>query len=213
MTIYAFDFDGTLTTRDTLIEFIRYAKGDARTFLGFALHAPILVLMKLHLYPNWKAKQRIFAWFFKGMTIERFDQTCQSFAKERQDLLRKDGQDILSQATKQGKVLIVSASIDNWVRPFFAKYTQNIDISCTRIDVRDGKLTGKFLTKNCYGTEKVKRLKHHYPFRESYRLVAMGDSKGDHALIEEADTAYFRQHNGSLKRIKGEADNAVEPYL
>ena len=25
--IYAFDFDGTLTTRDTLIAFIRYAKG------------------------------------------------------------------------------------------------------------------------------------------------------------------------------------------
>ncbi len=213
MTIYAFDFDGTLTTRDTLIEFIRYAKGDVRTFLGFALHAPILVLMKLHLYPNWKAKQRIFAWFFKGMTIESFDQTCQSFAKDRRDLLRKDGQDIVSQATKQGKVLIVSASIDNWVRPFFAKYAQSIDISCTRIDVRDGKLTGKFLTKNCYGAEKVKRLKHRYPFRESYRLVAMGDSKGDSALIAEADTAYFRQHSGTLKRIKGEADATVEPYL
>lgn len=34
MTIYAFDFDGTLTTRDTLIEFIRYAKGNASTFWG-----------------------------------------------------------------------------------------------------------------------------------------------------------------------------------
>lgn len=213
MTVYAFDFDGTLTTRDTLIEFIRYAKGNACTFLGFALHAPILVLMKLHLYPNWKAKQRIFTWFFKGMTIERFDQTCQSFAKERQDLLRKDGQDIIRRATEHGKVFIVSASIDNWVRPFFANYTQNIDISCTRIDVRDGKLTGKFLTKNCYGTEKVKRLKHHYPFRESYRLVAMGDSKGDGALIEEADTAYFRQRNGSLKRLKGEKDDVVEHLI
>lgn len=213
MTIYAFDFDGTLTTKDTLIEFIRYAKGNWRTLLGFTFHAPLLVLMKLHLYPNWKAKQRIFAWFFKGMTIEAFDRLCQDFATARHNLLRQDGQDIIRQAAAHGKVVIISASIDRWVRPFFAKYAENIEISCTRIDVRDGKVTGKFLTKNCYGKEKVKRLSHLYPFRESYRLVAMGDSKGDRYLIEAADTAYYRQHNGTLKRIKGESDTSIEPFL
>ena len=58
MRIYAFDFDGTLTTKDTLIEFIRFSKGRVRLFLGFLLFSPLLILMKLHLYPNWKAKQR-----------------------------------------------------------------------------------------------------------------------------------------------------------
>ena len=42
--IYAFDFDGTLTTRDTLIAFIRYAKGTRAFVLGFLLHAHLLVL-------------------------------------------------------------------------------------------------------------------------------------------------------------------------
>ena len=50
MKIYAFDFDGTLTTRDTLIAFIRYACGTSRFLLGFLLHAPLLGLMKLRLY-------------------------------------------------------------------------------------------------------------------------------------------------------------------
>ena len=68
MRIYAFDFDGTLTTKDTLIEFIRFSKGIVRLFLGFLLFSPLLILMKLHLYPNWKAKQRVFSWFFKGMS-------------------------------------------------------------------------------------------------------------------------------------------------
>lgn len=61
--LYAFDFDGTLTTADTLLAFIRYACGTWRFVWGFLVHSPLLVLMKLKLYPNYRAKQRIFAWF------------------------------------------------------------------------------------------------------------------------------------------------------
>lgn len=59
--IYCFDFDRTLTTSDTLLEFIRYAKGTGRFLMVFLMYSPLLVLMKLHLFPNWKAKQLIFA--------------------------------------------------------------------------------------------------------------------------------------------------------
>ncbi len=59
--LYAFDFDGTLTTADTLLVFIRYACGTWRFVWGFLVHSPLLVLMKLKLYPNYRAKQRIFA--------------------------------------------------------------------------------------------------------------------------------------------------------
>lgn len=68
--IYCFDFDGTLTTSDTLLEFIKYAKGRGRFLMVFLMYSPLLVMMKLHLYPNWKAKQRIFAHLFAGMRIE-----------------------------------------------------------------------------------------------------------------------------------------------
>ena len=47
--VYAFDFDGTLTTKDTLLAFIRYAKGTGKTILGALLFSPILILMRLHL--------------------------------------------------------------------------------------------------------------------------------------------------------------------
>ena len=87
-TVYLFDFDGTITTKDTLIEVIRYAVGTPRLLLGFLLFSPVLVLMKLHLYPNWKAKQRVFSYFFKGKTIEEFNQLCHDFASESRQLLR-----------------------------------------------------------------------------------------------------------------------------
>ena len=91
--VYAFDFDGTLTTKDTLLEFIRYAKGSSSFWLGFLFHIHLLILMKLGFYPNWKAKQKVFAHFFKGMTIEDFDAICQDFAASSKHLLRLKGID------------------------------------------------------------------------------------------------------------------------
>ena len=118
--LYCFDFDGTLTTSDTLLEFIKYAKGRGRFLMVFLMYSPLLVLMKLHLYPNWKAKQQIFAHLFAGMRIEKFDALCRGFAEENQHLLRPKGITLVHEALVAGaQVFIVSASIDNWVRPFF----------------------------------------------------------------------------------------------
>ena len=187
--IVAFDFDGTLTTKDTLLAFIRYAKGATRFWLGFLRYAPQLVLMKLGLYPNWKAKQKVFAHFFKGMTIEAFDDLCQRFAHDNLHLLRSQGIKTLMQAQDDGaEVVIVSASIDNWVQPFFADVT----VLGTQIEVENGLLTGRFLTNNCYGQEKVNRILARYPNREDYHLTAYGDSRGDKELLAFADEPHYK---------------------
>ena len=186
--LFAFDFDGTLTTRDTLIAFIRYACGTPRFLLGFLLHAPLLVLMKLRLYSNGKAKQRLFSWFFRGMPIETFDALCQSFASTHRHLLRPETVRLLQQALSEGsEVLVVSASINNWVQPFFPSVT----VLGTQIEVIDGRLTGRFLTPNCYGQEKVRRILALHPVRSSYRLTAYGDSRGDRELLAFADEAHL----------------------
>lgn len=193
--IAAFDFDGTLTTRDTLIAFIRYACGTPRFLLGFLLHAPLLVLMKLRLYSNGKTKQRLFTWFFQGMSIETFDALCQSFALSHRHLLRPDTVRLLQQALSEGaEVLVVSASIDNWVQPFFSTFhlpPSTFHVLCTQIEVIDGRLTGRFLTPNCYGQEKVRRILALHPDRSAYRLTAYGDSRGDRELLAFADEAHL----------------------
>ena len=187
--IYAFDFDGTLTTKDTLLEFIRFAKGTLAFGLGFMRYAHLLVLMKLGLYPNWKAKQKVFAYFFGGMTIEDFDAICQEFAASSRHLLRPKGIEAINQALSEGsEVLIVSASIDNWVQPFFAQ----VKVLGTQIEVKNGKLTGRFLSKNCYGQEKVNRILALYPNRQDYHLTAFGDSNGDKELLAWADESHYK---------------------
>ena len=187
--VYAFDFDGTLTTKDTLLEFILYAKGSSGFWLGFLRYAHLLVLMKLGFYPNWKAKQKVFAHFFKGMTIAEFDAICQDFAASSQNLLRPKGIEAVNKAISEGsKVLIISASIDNWVQPFF----KHVKVLGTKIEVENGVLTGRFQTKNCYGEEKVNRLKAIYPNRQDYHLTAFGDSRGDKELLAFADESHYK---------------------
>lgn len=192
--IYAFDFDGTLTTKDTLLEFIRFAKGTRQMSLGFLLFSPLLILMKLNLYPNWKAKQKLFSYFFKGMKITDFNALCTSFAQENKHLLRPTGKEKLRKvmAEEKATVLIISASIDNWVRPFFDETYEKIQILGTQIEVKENCLTGRFTTKNCYGKEKVNRLTALYPHREAYELIAFGDSKGDKELLAYADKAFYK---------------------
>lgn len=194
--IYCFDFDGTLTTSDTLLEFIKYAKGTSRFLMVFLKYSPLLVLMKLHLYPNWKAKQQIFAHLFAGMRIEKFDALCRGFAEESQHLLRPKGITLMHEALVAGaQVFIVSASIDNWVRPFFdIRNLKGVQVLGTQIEVEDGKLTGNFKSNNCYGKEKVHRIAEALkPFeRSEYEIEAFGDSRGDKEMLAFADKGHFK---------------------
>ena len=194
--IYCFDFDGTLTTSDTLLEFIKYAKGRGRFLMVFLMYSPLLVLMKLHLYPNWKAKQQIFAHLFAGMRIEKFDALCRGFAEENQHLLRPKGIILMHEALVAGaQVFIVSASIDNWVRPFFdIRNLKGVQVLGTQIEVEDGKLTGRFKSNNCYGKEKVHRIAEALKSfeRSEYEIEAFGDSRGDKEMLAFADKGHFK---------------------
>ena len=194
--IYCFDFDGTLTTSDTLLEFIKYAKGRGRFLMVFLMYSPLLVMMKLHLYPNWKAKQQIFAHLFAGMRIEKFDALCRGFAEESQHLLRPKGITLMHEALVAGaQVFIVSASIDNWVRPFFdIRNLKGVQVLGTQIEVEDGKLTGNFKSNNCYGKEKVHRIAEVLKSfeRSEYEIEAFGDSRGDKEMLAFADKGHFK---------------------
>jgi len=201
--ISAFDFDGTLTTRDTLLLFIRHARSRWALLGGLLLFSPLLVLMKLHLADNGRTKERLFAHYFRGMLERDFDALCQSFARSHTHILRTAGLRAIQQALDRGeRVVILSASIDRWVeaclRQFLVSSSQ-FQVLGTEIEVADGRLTGRFATPNCYGSEKVRRLKEYLkevsprgdvegaPF-----IIAYGDSRGDKELLDYADESHYK---------------------
>ena len=188
-TIAAFDFDGTLTVKDSFPAFIRFATGTPRFLAGFLLYSPVLALMKMGLYSGSKAKEQVFAHFFKGWEYKRFQALGKAFAAEVETMRNEPIINRLKEHIANGDtVYVISASIRQWVEPWCLQQGVNAVLT-TEVEVdADGRLTGRFKTRNCNGDEKVKRLLQAEPDRADYRLVAYGDSKGDRSLLAFADT-------------------------
>ena len=188
--IAAFDFDGTLTTKDSLLAFLLFTQGKARTYLGLLYLSPCILMMLLHLIDNNRCKEILLSHFFKGMPYERFKELGQQFAKfnAQSSIFNEETLVTLRQHLADGhKVYIISASVEEWVRPI-AQRLGVTNVLCTHLAVGpDGLLTGKYDGKNCHGQEKVNRLLAVEPQRDEYYLYAYGDSSGDKQLFALAD--------------------------
>ena len=72
MKIAFFDFDGTITKKDSTIKFIRYLVGDIKFFIGTIFLLPFIILYMLKIISNNHIKQIIITYYFKGKDIEDF---------------------------------------------------------------------------------------------------------------------------------------------
>jgi len=192
--IAAFDFDGTITTKDTLFDFIIFYAGKLQFILGLVILSPILILYKIGIIKNSRAKEIMFSYFFKGKSINDFDKKCQLYADKINNILNNTTiSEIETHTQATHVIIIVSASISNWIKPW--AYKNGISkVIGTEIEIKNGIITGRFASPNCYGPEKVNRLKKEYPNRKEYILYAYGDSRGDRELLEYADHASFMKN-------------------
>lgn len=204
MKVHVFDFDGTLTHRDTLLAFICHARGRLALLWGLLCYSPLLLAMKLGLADNGHTKERLFGHFFRG-TLERdFDALCQDFARCHADIMRTDGMNSIRHALDSGdQVVVVSASIDRWVQPLLSRFVADdfrFKVIGTQVEVSDGHLTGRFSTPNCYGSEKVRRLEKWLAEDgilkdeggKKPNVIAYGDSRGDKEMFAYADERYYK---------------------
>ena len=87
------------------------------------------------------------------------------------------------------KVVVVSASVDEWVRPWCEAHGVD-DVIATRMVGEQGRYTGRFDGPNCNGREKVNRIAAPYS-PEEYHIVAYGNSSGDYPMFRYAHEAYL----------------------
>ncbi|MEM7109259.1 MAG: HAD family hydrolase [Bacteroidota bacterium] len=190
-----FDFDGTLTTRDSFIEFVKYYHGSAKLILAIVLHLPILVLFKLGIIPNWKAKETLLSYLFGGHDERKFNEKASEFATRKiPGMLNSETVELMSNHLSQNDdVYIVSASFENWLRPWAAKH--GAEVIASRLEKKDNILTGKILGANCYGPEKVSRIKEKIDLTIYSKIYAYGDSRGDKEMLEMADHGHYLGKN------------------
>ena len=187
-----FDFDGTITTKDSLLEFIKYSKGNLYFYLGFFLNTPFLVAYRLKIISNQSAKERILRFFFGGMSMEAFQATCDRFAAQiLPRLIRpKASLEIRKLLSMDFAVVIVSASPEDWIKEW--AQANDVQLIATRLVVNKGRLTGRILGKNCHGKEKVNRIRERIDLSEADSVLAYGDTPGDKPMLGLARHAFYK---------------------
>jgi HAD superfamily hydrolase (TIGR01490 family) len=187
-----FDFDGTVTTKDTLLEFIKHSRGTAFFYFGFLLNSPYMVAFKLKLISNQLAKEKVLQFFFKNMPVATFEEKCESFSRQEiAKLLRPKAIEEIEQLKRAGAtVVIVSASPENWIREW--SESLGLQLLGTKLTTREDRITGKITGINCHGKEKVRRINEVYNLSDYDEILAYGDSKADKPMLGLASVSYYK---------------------
>lgn len=193
MELALFDFDGTLTDRDTLLPFLRRLAGARGYWLGMAKMSPSLLGYAGGLIPNHIAKERLLRHFLAPLEAARVEAEAERFAAEAiPRWLRAGVVARLREHQQAGHIcLLVSASPELYLRHFAEKMGFEA-LLCTRLERVDGRYSGKLLGANCHGPEKVRRIEAWLAGRQTGVIHAYGDSSGDREMLAMARHAHYR---------------------
>jgi phosphatidylglycerophosphatase C len=182
--VAAFDFDGTLTRRDTLVPFLARLVGWPRVATALATCAPSLAKDRD------ASKERLLSKLLAGIPVDEITSAGRRYGGELVDRkLRPEMRERVEWHRSQGHdVVIVSASLDVYLAEVARRLGANA--LCTTLEVDAiGVATGRIVGRNCRGPEKASRLRD-YLGDADVTLWAYGDSSGDREMLAMADHAF-----------------------
>jgi phosphatidylglycerophosphatase C len=185
--LVAFDFDGTLTARDSFLAFLRWRFG-ARTYAARMASLAPAGLKWLTDRRRDRLKSAVIKTFLGGLAAEEIAADSRRFAAQQSTrLIRPDALACWKRWQGGGaRLVIVTASPELTVGPFAHGLGADLLLG-TRLETDSaGRLTGLLVGANCRGPEKVHRLRE--AFGEDVALAAAyGDSDGDREMLKLAD--------------------------
>ena len=192
-TVAAFDFDGTISRRDSLLPFLQHVCGANRLFRALGAVAPgVLAGVARGRLDRDAAKDAVLVRLLAGRPLTEVAEAGERFAEVLLDgRLRLDTLSRVEHHRTEGhELVIVSASPAVYLEPLGERLGFDA-VLATRLEVAaDGRLTGRMEGRNCRGPEKVARLSE-WLAGDRPRVVAYGDSSGDRELLARADEAHF----------------------
>ncbi len=190
--VAAFDFDVTITTRDTFIPFLERAFGRNRVRSLFLQLAPEALKVVLRLSSRDVFKERMIRSLFLGESVDRLREIGRSHATEILNLVRPAARRRIEWHKNRGdRLVMVSASLNLYLEPV-AQVLGFDDLLCTRPSGNHLIFDGGILGKNCRGPQKIQLLMGLLGNLEKYDLYVYGDSDGDREMLQVANHAYFR---------------------
>ncbi|HWD67623.1 MAG TPA: HAD-IB family hydrolase [Caulobacteraceae bacterium] len=187
--LVAFDFDGTLTCRDSFLSFLPWRYGRRRYAQAIARLGPSLVRF-VRDRDRGRLKANLVGELMVGESREALAAAAERFAAEcARSLLRPDAVKCWRAWQKRNaRLVIVTASPEFLVAPFGRGLGAEAVIGTRLAFSNEDRATGALDGRNCRADEKVARLRE--AFGDDVRLeAAYGDSGGDTAMLAIADEA------------------------
>lgn len=193
--VAAFDFDGTLTSRDSLLSFFYFCTGPSTTVINLFLEIPHFFQYLLGDMDRQGLKEALLSRFLKDKTQQEVKMRAEEFARQiLPKMIRPEGFKRIAWHKHQGhRCILISANLDIYLIPW-GIHNGFDDVIASRVEFSsEGKMTGHLIGFNCRGKEKVRRLTEILGPRTEYILYAYGDSEGDRELLDIADISFYRR--------------------
>jgi phosphatidylglycerophosphatase C len=189
MNLALFDFDGTITREDSFKPFLYFAARQ-RVAIGTLLLAPLLAAHEL----GWVSASRLrAAGAYVGFRGRRHAELCELgalYVRRLREIVRPEALDKIRWHQAQGDtVVVVSASL----HPYLSAWCRElgVELICTELEVKDGRLTGRYSGGDCSGREKARRVRERYALAQYPVIYAYGDTPEDAELLALAHRRFF----------------------
>ncbi|MGZ6048748.1 MAG: HAD-IB family hydrolase [Phenylobacterium sp.] len=194
--IVAFDFDGTLTIRDSYTTFLKWRAGPKRYAAGIVRLIPAALAYLIH-RDRGRIKAAATREYLRGVPRETLEADARRYAEQfSRSLLRPDA--VATWKRWRGehvRLVIVTASPETIVAPFARGLGADALIGTQLAFDGQDRVTGNFIGRNCRGPEKVVRLKA--AFGPGVELkAAYGDTGGDREMLAAAELPGYRVFKG-----------------
>ena len=192
MDLALIDFDGTITTKGVYPDFLRFAVPRSRKLAAGILLSPLLAGYKCGLVSDPAIRHVLSRASFQREDPARVQALGERFAADvLPGLIRPIALERIAWHKDRGdRVVVVSASLDAYLIPWCRALA--LDLICTELEIAAGRLTGRYLRGDCYGPEKVRRIRERLTLADYGTIYAYGDTEDDRPMLEMADRKYFR---------------------
>ena len=192
MNLALFDFDGTITTRETFPDFMRFAVTPRRLALGTLVLAPLIAGYRLGVVPGTRVRASIVDFGFRGVAQSAVEHAGEAFARDVLPSLLRPGalRRIDWHQARGDTVVVVSGGFDVYLSHWCRQH--GLALICSSLESVDGVLTGRYRDAQCVGAEKCRRVREAYDVDGFPVVYAYGDTPEDDDMLAMADEKYFR---------------------
>ena len=192
MNLALFDFDGTITTREMYGDFIQVAVPRHKRALGVLLFAPMVLGYKLGLVSGSVIRAALVGYGLRGVTEKAMDEVGKRFARDAlPGVLRSHAMERIQWHKAQGdRVVVVSGALDVYLSHWCREH--ELELICTSLEAKEGRLTGRHRGQQCVGKEKARRIKQALDIHAFPTIYAYGDTKEDLDMLGLAHKKFYR---------------------